>query len=125
MNTSSKCPSTVDLRDLLEGNVPDSNQVAMVSHLDQCASCQESLEAMAKGESSIAVTLLEQAAHKAPPDSAYWPALENAEQALTVAEPPGRRLSTEISLAFLDPPEDGSHLGSLNNFNIVRVVGRG
>ena len=33
--------------------------------------------------------------------------------------------SPEISLAFLDPPEDGSHLGSLANFNVVRVVGRG
>jgi hypothetical protein len=115
----------VDLRDLLEGSIPDSDQAALVSHLDQCASCQESLEAMANGDSSIAATLLEQAAHKAPPDSAYWPALKNAEQALTVAAPAGKRSSAEISLAFLDPPEDGSHLGSLNNFNIVRVVGRG
>ena len=30
-----------------------------------------------------------------------------------------------MSLAFLDPPEDGSHLGTLGNFNILRVVGRG
>src|SRR5262245_7123604 len=124
MNAPSKCPSTADLRDLLEGNTPDSDQAPLVAHLDQCTSCQESLEAMANSDSSIAVTLLEQAAHKAPPDSAYWPALKNAEQALTVAAPTAKRSSTEISLAFLDPPADGSHLGTLNNFNIVRVVGR-
>src|SRR4029077_17168661 len=44
--------------------------------------------------------------------------------AVTVAAP-GPRSSTEISLAFLDPPADGSHLGSLANFQILRVVGRG
>src|ERR1051325_9186842 len=126
MNTPSKCPSSADLRELLEGNIADSDQAALVSHLDQCRSCQQSLEALADSDSSIAVTLQEQAAYKAPePNSAYWPALKNAEQVLSVAASPGRRSSTEVSLAFLDPPGDGSHLGSLNNFNIIRVVGRG
>src|SRR6266568_4237253 len=110
MSVSSKCPSSADLRDLLEGNSADSDQAVVVSHLDQCASCQQSLEALANGDSSLAVTLLEQAAHKTPEaTSAYWPALKNAEKALTVEAPSAPKSFREISLAFLDPPEDGSH----------------
>ncbi len=130
MNVASKCPSSGELRELLDGNTPDSGQTEIVAHLDRCSGCQQALEAMANGDSSLVVTLLEQTAYKTPePHSAYWPALKNAEQALTVdrqapTNTPRRGLQ-EISLAFLDPPEDGSHLGSLANFNIVRVVGRG
>src|SRR5206468_5717778 len=50
---------------------------------------------------------------------------KSAEQVLTVVRPTVPPVSAEISLAFLDPPEDGSYLGSLGNFQIVRVVGRG
>ncbi len=125
MSVSSKCPSAADLRDLLEGAIADSDQAAVVSHLDQCSSCQQSLEALANPDSSFGVTLLEQAAHRTPEaTSAYWPALKNAEQALTL-ESPARSRSADISLPFLDPPADGSHLGTLANFTIVRVVGRG
>jgi WD40 repeat protein/serine/threonine protein kinase len=125
MNVSSRCPTSTDLRDLLDGNISDADQAAVVAHLDECSGCQQSLEAIASPDSSFAVTLLEQAAYKAPEaSSAYWPALKNAEQALThdAATP---RSSTEISLAFLEPPSDGSHLGTLANFTIVRIIGRG
>jgi len=126
MSVSSKCPSSADLRELLEGNVADSDQAGVVSHLDQCPSCQPSLEALAKGDSSFAVTVLEQSEYKTPDaNSAFWPALQEAEQTLTVAAHAASKSSPEISLDFLDPSEDGSHLGSLSHFNIVRVVGRG
>ena len=126
MSVSSKCPSSADLRELLEGNVADSDQAGVVSHLDQCPSCQQSLEALAKGDSSFAVTVLEQSEYKTPDaNSAFWPALQEAEQTLTVAAHAASKSSPEISLDFLDPSEDGSHLGSLSHFNIVRVVGRG
>jgi eukaryotic-like serine/threonine-protein kinase len=126
MSVSSKCPSRADLHELLEGNTADSDQAAVVAHLDECSCCQQSLEALANGDSSFAVTLLEQAAHKTPePHSAYWPALQQAEKALTVQAPAAPKSSPEISLAFLSPPEDDSYLGSLGNFHVVRVVGRG
>jgi serine/threonine protein kinase len=128
MNVSSKCPSAADLRELLDGSLPESDQTAVVSHLDQCSPCQQSLEALANPDSSFTATLLEQASYKAPDAaSAYWPALKNAQQALTVATPAptARKSSPDISLAFLQPPEDGSHMGTLGGFNVVGVVGRG
>jgi WD40 repeat protein len=126
MSASSKCPSSADLRELLEGNVADSDQAGVVAHLDLCASCQQSLEALASGDSSFAVTMLEQSAYHTPDaNSAFWPALQQAEQTVTVAAGGPSKPAPEISLDFLDPSEDGSHLGSLSHFNIVRVVGRG
>ena len=123
MSVSSRCPSSAELVGLLDGNGSDPS---LVSHLDGCTGCQNSLEALANGDSSISATLLEQAALMAPAsDSAYWPALKDAENALTLETPTLIRLQGEISLSFLDPPADGSHLGSLNNFEIVRVIGRG
>lgn len=139
MKVSSKCPTAAELRDLVEGSGADSSdQSAIVAHLDECTSCQESLEALASGDSSMAITLAAHGAHRAPPpDSAYWSALKSAEQAVTAERPTtpsplhrrsssahGRRRE-EIVLDFLNPPGDGSHLGSLANFNIVRVIGRG
>jgi eukaryotic-like serine/threonine-protein kinase len=126
MSVSSKCPSTAHLRELLEGTIADSDQVQVVSHLDHCCCCQDSLEALANGDSSFTATLLEHAAYKPPePQSAYWPALQEAKQALTVDMPRAAKSNPALSLAFLDPPEDGSYLGSLENFQIKRVVGRG
>jgi serine/threonine protein kinase len=127
MNTTTKCPSTMELRDLLDGNIAESDQAAVVSHLDQCSGCQQSLESLANGDSSIAITLLEQTQYSKTPDphSAYWPALKNVEQALTTESPRLARSSPDISLAFLDPPEDDTYLGSLFNFHVVGVVGRG
>jgi hypothetical protein len=97
-----------------------------VAHLDGCSSCQQALEALANNDSSLTQTLREQPALIRPePDSAYWSALQQSEQVVTRASPSGAARSAEASLAFLDPPNDGSHLGSLVNFNILRVVGRG
>ena len=126
MNTSTKCPTSGELLDLLDGDRSDPERAAVLSHLDDCTSCQHSLEALANGDTPLTSTMLEQAAYMTPePDSAYWPALKDAEQALTVDTPTLRRPAAEISLAFLDPPADGSHLGTLNNFEVVRVIGRG
>src|SRR5260370_39004325 len=102
MSVSSKCPSSADLRELLEGNVADSDQAGVVSHLDQCPSCQQSLEALAKGDSSFAVTMLEQSEHKTPDaNSAFWPALQQTEQTLTVAQPAASESAPATSHEFL------------------------
>jgi hypothetical protein len=126
MNGSSRCPSAANLRELLEGESSDVEQAAVVAHLDECTSCQHSLEALAGGDGSLTKTLHEQPAVVTPDSqSAYWAALEKAERALTTPGQTQPHPRQEVSLAFLDPPADGSHLGTLANFNIVRVVGRG
>ncbi len=130
MSVSTKCPSAA--REVLElarsGSTADSDQAVVVSHLDQCTGCQQALEALANDDVTLAKTLRDRPSVKTPDvNSAYWPALKKAEQALTLDTPTMvEGPSPEISaLAFLDPPDDGNHLGKLSHFNIVRVVGRG
>jgi len=124
MSASTKCPSTVELRDIVDGT-GDAGDSGVVAHLGECRSCQQALEALANSDSSLTQTLREQQAIIRPePDSAYWRALQKSGEVLTVANPRARS-SSEVSLAFLDPPADGSHLGTLANFTIVRIVGRG
>lgn len=126
MSTSSKCPSTADLRELLDSSAGAGNQAGVVAHLDQCPSCQQSLEALASGDGTLAQTLRLRPAPVTPePDSAYWPALAQAEMAVTKEAPDKRRSRQQVALDFLDPPADGSHLGSLAHFDVLRVVGRG
>ncbi len=125
MNGATRCPSAADLRGLVEGGSSDAEN-SIVAHLDKCTSCQQSLEAIASGDSSLTRTLMEQPDLIMPEsNSAYWPALQKAEMAVTTGPSEKSRPRSEVALNFLNPPADGSHLGSLNNFNIMRVVGRG
>ncbi|HVW01305.1 MAG TPA: serine/threonine-protein kinase, partial [Planctomycetaceae bacterium] len=127
MNPSCKCPDSAELREILEGDGSDPANAAVISHLDQCPSCQQSLEALASsGDRAFAATLLGQAAYREPePQSAYWPALHTAEHAILGDTPSFTRSSTELSLNFLNPPTDDTYLGSLGNFQITSVIGRG
>lgn len=126
MSVLSKCPSAADLRQLLDSNRGDSDSGEIISHLCECSCCQQSLEAIATGDSGVAQSLQKQAAYSPPePHSAYWAALKNAEIAVTMSSPASSKPRGELSLSFLDPPTDHSYLGSLENFHVVRVVGRG
>src|SRR5262245_45053932 len=126
-----KCPNTSELRELLDGSASDVDQAAVVAHLDHCTSCQQSLEALAGDDAALKKTLQEQPALLTPQsNSAYWPALHKAEMAVTSDDTGSHDRTTPRPrgapvLDFLDPPEDGSHLGSLAHFNIQRLVGRG
>jgi DNA-binding beta-propeller fold protein YncE len=125
VNASCQCPSADDLRELLDGIASDVEQSAITAHLDHCPSCQQSIEALAGGDSSLAVTLQEQRVLVTPKsDSAYWPALDKV-TVLAVGTPNTPRPRSDVSLKFLDPPADGSNLGTLNNFTITRMIGRG
>jgi WD40 repeat protein len=108
------------------GNTSADREAAVVDHLDHCPTCQQSLEALADVDGSIAKTLHEQPALAKPAsNSAYWPAFDQAVTLAAVDTPAHSGARTDVSLDFLRPPEDGSHLGTLVNFNVTRVIGRG
>src|SRR5262245_43213508 len=55
MTTLSECPSSDRLRDLIEGVLSESEQAAVVRHLDDCGACQAALERLAAGDAPFAV----------------------------------------------------------------------
>ena len=53
MNATSKCPSSRELRELLEASAADSDQTGVVAHLDACVGCQQALEALANDDGAL------------------------------------------------------------------------
>ncbi len=124
--TKHECPSTVDLKGLIQGELPDDRQAALADHVGDCPGCQGRMESLATGGDpavSDVVRHIDQA--RPPSDSAYWRALHQAEDALTRSfgfddAPPG-----ELKLDFLQPAEAPDRLGRIGAFEVIRVLGRG
>ena len=128
MNTTSSCPSTDELRELLGGLATGSKQEECTQHLDQCACCQAKLEALATGGTNLS-KVVEQL-HQAEPvaGSAYWPAIREVGLAAGLAPtlaPEAPAKLRDSSTNFLLPPTDPAYLGRLAHFDVMRVLGRG
>jgi len=130
------CPDPARLQGVLDSSLTDAEHAELIAHLDSCPSCQIALEHFAGGGSTI-LEAARNANQDAKPEeaSAFWPALHRVEReiqspaaALTVtrADPvydttPAR----DRQFDFLDPPDDPTHLGQIDRFQIVELVGRG
>jgi WD40 repeat protein len=118
-------------RHQLDSDLPTREQADLVAHLDACECCQHELESLATGEWSWTEPARSCGGAKPPDQSAFWPALESVEQqaapaAATATPAPEPATTTEdVSLDFLSPAEDPEHLGRLNHFDVLQVVGRG
>ncbi|HKA07816.1 MAG TPA: protein kinase [Gemmataceae bacterium] len=130
------CPDPAVLRGLLDSSLPEPVQAEVVAHLDSCAHCQERLQDLAADGSGLLDTAKGAKSEVKPEEtSAFWPALRRVEREIrspaaafsvtrtdtAVVAPPTR----ETDFSFLDPPEDPEHLGQIDRFKIVELVGRG
>lgn len=131
---TSTCPNADVLRGVLDSSLPEPVQAEVVAHLDGCSSCQVKLEQIAATGSSLLEVARESAADDRPAEtSAFWPALRQVEgeirspaDALAVTRSdPGETVRNSSDFSFLDPPDDPNHLGSINRFQMVELVGRG
>jgi serine/threonine protein kinase len=110
----------VALRELLDGVLPDPQQATLTGHLDTCADCQETLEALAVGGESLVAEARCLAQPATPPD----PALSRAINELR-GQARGSSLGAAPALDFLDPPENPGDLGRLGPYEIREVIGWG
>jgi WD40 repeat protein len=131
------CPDASELRGLLDSNLTEDAQARLVAHLDCCESCAHSLEVMAGGGTEFS-SAVEHIDRDTPAEtSAFWPALRKLDVNAVLPQSPDatktRSASAErdfptfedISLDFLDPPEQPNTLGKLGRFHVVGVVGSG
>jgi eukaryotic-like serine/threonine-protein kinase len=132
MSASTACPSCDELRALLGGNLPDDEQSRITGHLDRCAGCQKTLEAIAVGDSALVAVLCEACHDKPSSGSAFWPAVRELEQptasvtnTFTPHGPSASETPLEVKLDFLAPAEKPGQLGKLAHFEVLQVVGRG
>ena len=126
MKTSTTCPQTDELRQLLQSSLSGERNQECTQHLDSCECCQAKLEEIATEGTGLSQVVKHLAAAEPLATSAYWPALKALETDIsqTITPPPAPR-SRDISLAFLQPPSDTVYLGRLAQFDVMRVLGRG
>lgn len=126
MHATTTCPTTEELKKLLDSSLSGEQQQAFTAHMDSCVVCQHKLEELAVGGTNL--TSIVQNLHDSEPlaTSAYWPALRAVEDGLgqTVTTPPETRLR-DASLSFLGPATDAAYLGRIGHFDVMRILGRG
>jgi serine/threonine protein kinase len=128
MKSTTSCPSTEELRSLLDEVPATSQQEYCTQHLDECPGCQAKLEELATGGTNLSQVV--ERLHESEPvaNSAYWQAIRAVGQssglAATMAPEAPVRLRNS-STTFLRPPTDPSYLGRLAHFDVMRVLGRG
>ena len=130
---TSTCPDPDTLRGVLDSSLPEGDQKEVVAHLDACVDCQETLQQLAAAGSSVVELAHAAKTEERPADaSAFWPALRRIEReiqspalALTATQADPDAPAPEHSYSFLEPPTDPAHLGQIDRFQVVELVGRG
>jgi hypothetical protein len=127
VNVKTPCPSCDNLRELISGFLPNSEQAALTAHVDSCTSCQHALEEAAGGLTGWAESLRHVDDEKPPPESAYWKALRRAQDVMDVTHASADTPTpiAPLTLDFLAPPERPGTLGRLAHFDVLEVIGRG
>ncbi|MDA0281794.1 MAG: serine/threonine-protein kinase [Planctomycetota bacterium] len=117
------CPSTTDLRGLVNGSLSDSEADSLQLHLERCETCQNALqEIVADGD------FWQSAAQNLSDDEAVGPGLERVVEELQQQSPEDAEEmgeAIELKLSFIDPPTEPGTIGRLKRYDILRVAGRG
>ncbi len=117
------CPSTTDLRGLVNGSLSDSEADSLQLHLERCETCQNALqEIVADGD------FWQSAAQNLSDDEAAGPGLERVVEELQHQSPEDAEEmgeAIELKLSFIDPPTEPGMIGRLKHYDILRVAGRG
>ncbi len=120
------CPQREQLSELLAGVLSETEQGELTAHLDRCPPCRQELERLASGEEAWQETARKLGAACA----SHEPALQEALADLCgygFGEPtrtePGP--SADDSLVFLGPSQEPGHLGRLDHYEVIAVLGRG
>src|SRR5262245_58053368 len=120
------CPAVNELRDLLDGMLPDTEQADLTRHLDDCPRCQQRLEVLAVGgEPWSGVARLERRPAAGPALSRAMAHLKQAADGVRTLTGPPVPVDFEPVLGFLDPPARPGALGRLGPYDVLALLGRG
>ncbi len=119
-------PEPLRLRQLLTGALDPDEQAELTRHLDSCDHCQRALEDLAGGD-AWSGPVRQLGRDRPASNSAYWVALKDLHSGVTEASDPTPPppVADDVPLDFLAPSEQPGHLGRLEEFEIVSLLGRG
>ncbi|MBC8355596.1 MAG: serine/threonine protein kinase [Planctomycetes bacterium] len=110
----SRCDSS-SLRSLLDGSLDASTEETLASHLDQCEACQKTLEELLSDPKTVSLRVSSEASSER-----LQHVIEQLESHSLEAAP-----MAEVTLDFLEPSDDPDCLGTLDEYKVVEVIGRG
>ncbi len=137
MKTSTGCPHTEELRQLLDGSLSGERQQECTDHMDSCECCQERLESIAIDGTNLSQVVEHLPDSQPVANSAYWPALRALDRDVPSESrdvpsdmqqtfvPQTTARIRDVSLSFLEPASDSAYLGRIAHFDVMRVLGRG
>src|SRR5437660_9727931 len=124
MTLSTSCPDSAELKELLDGTLPEKEQAELNNHLETCQHCQQRLETLVAGKESWSGTAEQLSQQEKGPDDGLERLMDQMkkERGQTETESPA---ADELTLDFLSPPENPEHLGRLGHYEVTEVLGRG
>jgi|GEM_PF-1984010 len=126
MSASQVCPEPARLQQLLDGDLPASQQVELTCHLDTCSHCQKMLEGLAGGSTNWPGTASEIINEQPEPDAALQRLMHNLKQKASEAVTQvGSSTGQGAGIEFLGPPQKPGHLGSIDQYQVTELIGRG
>src|SRR5262249_35178961 len=123
-----ECPEPAKLKQLIASALPEEEQSGLVAHLDACESCQKKIELIAAGGPGHTDCTSRYDDTRPENGSPHCTAVRRLERELKPAPLAVTQTDwkmPEISLDFLDPPEEPGTLGKLGRFLVVEVIGKG
>jgi serine/threonine protein kinase len=126
MTAHDSCPDLARWKQLLEGSLPEPEQLALHAHLEACPQCQQVLESLTAGGATWAAA----AQHLAEAKPGDEPALRGVMVELEAAggQPASKGRpgpGAEETLDFLSPPDTPGQLGRLGHYQVSEIIGRG
>ena len=128
--SQSVCPTSEQLKTLLDGSLTEPDQTALQTHVDGCPSCQQALERLVAGTESWDAAVGHLRDETTQPDGAVLAeALQQMKRDEFVeAAWQGAASAANSStgpLDFLEPSDQPGSIGKLGVYEVSEVVGRG
>ena len=120
------CPTTEQLKLLLDGTMAEAEQAGMQGHVDGCAACQQTLESLVAGTESwdAAVGHLRDETPQ-PSLAGMAEAIDRLKRDEFVEAAANQAAAGARPLDFLEPSDQPGSIGKLGSYEVSEVVGQG
>ncbi|MBC8117034.1 MAG: protein kinase, partial [Candidatus Saccharimonas sp.] len=120
------CPTSEQLKALLDGSLTEPEQTLLQGHVDGCATCQKALESLVAGTESWDAAVGHLRGESAQPDAAILSEAIRNLKADEFMEASSRGGSASMKpLDFLEPSDRPGSIGRLGVYEVSEVVGQG
>jgi serine/threonine protein kinase/WD40 repeat protein len=125
MTELATCPDRIELKDLLDGTLPDDRQAELQDHLESCFVCQAALEGLAAGKETWCGAAEKLDRCEETPEEGLRRVLEECKHHGPGEDTSETPAANDVGLDFLGPRRDPAHLGRIGHYDVLEVIGRG